>query len=69
MTHLRDVSWSEWKEFSSQMDKKIASRAAHVIGEDERVVKGKKLLTGQYSLNTADGACRWKFKGFWKAYV
>jgi galactokinase len=41
---LRDVSWEELKEHSSKMDPVMARRAAHVIGENTRVLKGRQLL-------------------------
>jgi galactokinase len=45
VTHLRDVSWAEWKEFSGQMDPIDAKRSAHPIGEDERVLQGNWFLS------------------------
>lgn len=44
VTALRDVSWKEWRKFSARMDSTTARRAAHVIGENERVLKGAELL-------------------------
>jgi galactokinase len=41
---LRDVSWEELQEHSSKMDPVAAKRAAHVVGECTRVLKGKELL-------------------------
>lgn len=41
---LRDVSWEEWEHHSLRMDPVTARRAAHVIGENTRVLKGKSLL-------------------------
>lgn len=41
---LRDVSWEELEHHSSRMDPVTARRAAHVIGENTRVLKGKSLL-------------------------
>ncbi len=41
---LRDVSWCEYTELAPAMDPVVAKRAAHVIGENERVLKGKDLL-------------------------
>jgi galactokinase len=41
---LRDVSWSEWEQYQSEMDDTTARRAAHPIGENERVIQGKALL-------------------------
>lgn len=41
---LRDVSWAEWEQFQAEMDDTTARRAAHPIGEDERVLKCRKLL-------------------------
>jgi len=42
---LRDVSWQEWEQFSPTMEPLAARRAAHIIGEDERVLKGRRFLT------------------------
>lgn len=42
---LRDVSWKEWEQFSPRMDPSAARRAAHPIGENERVLKGRALLS------------------------
>jgi galactokinase len=48
VTALRDVSWNEWTEHAGRMDPVIARRAAHVIGENQRVARGMNLLrTGQ----------------------
>jgi galactokinase len=44
VTALRDVSWAEWERFAPQMDPLAARRAAHPIGENERVLKGRDLL-------------------------
>ena len=41
---LRDVSWAEWEEHESKMEPLAAKRAAHPIGENERVLEGRKLL-------------------------
>ena len=41
---LRDVSMEEWEQYSPQMTAAAARRAAHPIGEDERVLKGTELL-------------------------
>jgi galactokinase len=41
---LRDVSWEEWKKHSPAMDPVTARRAAHVIGENARVLAGRELL-------------------------
>ena len=41
---LRDVSMAEWEAYSDGLDEVVAKRAAHPIGEDERVLKGAKLL-------------------------
>lgn len=41
---LRDVSWAEWEAHRDGLDEVVAKRAAHPIGEDERVLKGAKLL-------------------------
>jgi len=41
---LRDVSWKELEQHRASMDPVVARRAAHPIGEDERVVKGRDLL-------------------------
>ena len=44
VSHLRDVSMAEWRELSPRMDPVAARRAAHVIGEDERVLQGRECL-------------------------
>lgn len=50
VTSLRDVSMDEWKSFASGMDPVTARRAVHVIGENNRVLEGRKrLLTGDLS--------------------
>lgn len=41
---LRDVTWQEWQELAPGMNPVTARRAAHVIGEDTRVLLGRKLL-------------------------
>jgi galactokinase len=41
---LRDVSMDEWKKHSGTMNAVHAKRAAHVIGENERVLKGMAAL-------------------------
>lgn len=41
---LRDVSWAEWEAHSPRMDAMTAKRSAHPIGEDERVLEGRKML-------------------------
>jgi len=41
---LRDVTWAEWEQHSKAMDPDAARRSAHVIGENERVLKGMDLL-------------------------
>ena len=41
---LRDVSWAEWERFKGGLPERVAKRAAHPIGEDERVVAGSALL-------------------------
>ena len=41
---LRDVSWAELQEHKSKMPALAAKRAAHPIGESERVLEGRKLL-------------------------
>ncbi|MEI6217950.1 MAG: galactokinase, partial [bacterium] len=45
VTALRDVSWKEWQEFSPRMNPTAARRAAHIIGENARVLQGVELLT------------------------
>ncbi len=44
VTALRDVSWQEWLDNKGGLDERIANRAAHPIGEDERVIKGSEYL-------------------------
>lgn len=41
---LRDVSWTEWNQHHHAMTPAAASRSAHVIGENERVLQGAELL-------------------------
>ena len=41
---LRDVSWAEWEQYAKELPERVANRAAHPIGEDERVIEGSKLL-------------------------
>lgn len=41
---LRDVSMAEWETHKAGLDPIVANRAAHPIGEDERVLKGAQLL-------------------------
>ena len=42
---LRDVSWDEFEAHRGAMDPITARRAAHVIGENTRVLKARQLLT------------------------
>ncbi len=44
VSHLRDVSMAEWERLAAEMPLIPAKRSAHVIGENERVVKGAALL-------------------------
>jgi galactokinase len=41
---LRDVSMAEWAIYRRGLSEAVANRAAHPIGEDERVLKGAELL-------------------------
>ncbi|MBI3987905.1 MAG: galactokinase [Lentisphaerae bacterium] len=41
---LRDVTLEEWKRWSPRMEPLAARRAAHVIGENERVEEGRRRL-------------------------
>ncbi len=41
---LRDVSWSEWQEHKGGLAERVARRAAHPIGEQERVLAGSEML-------------------------
>ena len=41
---LRDVSMAEWAIYKRGLSETVANRAAHPIGEDERVLKGAELL-------------------------
>jgi len=43
---LRDVAWSEFESRRGEMEPVAAKRAAHVVSENERVVRGKQLLAG-----------------------
>jgi galactokinase len=44
VTALRDVSWAEWEAHRAGMDQLTAKRAAHPIGENERVLAGRAQL-------------------------
>ncbi len=44
VTALRDVSMAEWAIYKRGLPEAVANRAAHPIGEDERVLKGAELL-------------------------
>ena len=44
---LRDVRWEEWEAHGARLDPVARRRAAHVIGENTRVVTGRKLLETQ----------------------
>ena len=44
VTALRDVSMAEWAVYRHGLPVDVADRAAHPIGENERVLKGVKLL-------------------------
>ncbi len=48
VTALRDVSWEEWEQQHSRMDPQTAKRAAHPIGENERVLRGRELLANHH---------------------
>ncbi len=41
---LRDVSWDEWREWAPRMDPCAARRAAHIVGENTRVIAGSAML-------------------------
>ncbi len=41
---LRDVTMKEWQDLSAEMEPIHAKRSAHVIGENERVIKGIEAL-------------------------
>jgi len=41
---LRDVSWEEWLRHKAGLDEITARRAAHPIGENERVLSGIEML-------------------------
>ncbi|MBM4142550.1 MAG: galactokinase [Lentisphaerae bacterium] len=43
---LRDVAWHEWERHAPAMEPVAARRAAHVIGENTRVLRGRELLAG-----------------------
>jgi len=48
VTHLRDVSWEQLHSHKDKMNKVHAKRAAHIVGENDRVLKGKQyLMDGQ----------------------
>lgn len=44
VTALRDVSWAEWEAHKAGLPELTARRAAHPIGENERVLAGARLL-------------------------
>ncbi len=44
VTHLRDVTMAEWVLYRGGLSETVAKRAAHPIGEDERVIQGAELL-------------------------
>ncbi|NQT91119.1 MAG: galactokinase [Lentisphaerae bacterium] len=44
VSKLRDVSLEEWEAHSGDMDATAARRAAHVIGENDRVLRGADFL-------------------------
>lgn len=44
VSKLRDVSMEEWETFSGRMEAAAAKRSAHVIGENDRVLRGVALL-------------------------
>ncbi len=44
VTALRDVSWAEWEAHKDGLDRVTANRAAHPIGEDERVASAVTCL-------------------------
>ena len=44
VTHLRDVTMADWVLYKGGLDATVANRAAHPIGEDERVLQGASLL-------------------------
>ena len=41
---LRDVSWEEWQAHRAELDPMAARRSAHPIGENRRVLEGRRLL-------------------------
>jgi galactokinase len=41
---LRDVTWDEWQKNKAGLDEETARRAAHPIGENERVLAGIEML-------------------------
>ena len=44
VTALRDVSWEEWEAHREGIDPIVAQHAAHPIGENSRVIRGRELL-------------------------
>ncbi len=44
VTALRDVTWDDWQARAPKPDPQTAARAAHVIGENERVTRGRAAL-------------------------
>ncbi|MDA0991678.1 MAG: galactokinase, partial [Verrucomicrobia bacterium] len=43
---LRDVSWAEWENHHAALDALTARRAAHPIGENDRVTRARQSLDG-----------------------
>ncbi|PRP83950.1 galactokinase [Planoprotostelium fungivorum] len=47
VTHLRDVTWEQLGQHADKLDEKdpkFSMRARHIVGENERVIEGQKLL-------------------------
>lgn len=44
VTHLRDISAEEFKEYSKLLDDHIRPKASHIINENDRVVKGTEFI-------------------------
>ncbi|MDD5704360.1 MAG: galactokinase [Kiritimatiellae bacterium] len=47
VTALRDVTWTEWEQQRQGLDERAARRAAHIIGENERVLEGVHCLAAR----------------------
>ncbi|MHC4871673.1 MAG: galactokinase [Planctomycetota bacterium] len=44
ITHLRDITVEEFEDLSGQLDDKIARKAAHIVHENDRVLRGTEFI-------------------------